>query len=133
MACSSGVGALKTGDGSIVLSDSAKAELLSEYFVSTGVLDNGVLPPVRPVVSDDTFLESIDCGEDKIRKEIKCMKANGSAGPDSYPPILLKKLAPSLVAPLSLLYSSFMSVGQVPSEWKKTRYCNSHTQRGTRI
>jgi len=104
-------------DGSIVLSDNAKAELLNEYFVSTGILDNGVLPPVKPV-ADDTFLESVNCGEDKIRKEIKWMKANGSAGPDGYPPILLKKLASSLVTPLSLLYSSFMSVGQVPNEWK---------------
>ena len=106
MTCHSGVGALKTSDGCIVLSDSAKAELLNEYFVSTGILDNGVLPPVKPLVTDDTFLESVNCGEDKIRKEIKMMKANGSAGPDGYPPILLKKLVSSLVTPLSLLYSS---------------------------
>jgi len=126
MACSSGVGALKTIDGSVVLSDSAKAELLNEYFVSTGVLDNGVLPPVKPLVSDDTFLESVDCGENRIRKEIKCMKANGSAGPDNYPPVLLKKLAPSLITPLSLLYSSFMSVGQVPNEWKRATVTPVH-------
>ena len=48
MACSSGVGAPETSDGSVVLSDSAKAELLNDYFVSTGVLDNVVVPFVQP-------------------------------------------------------------------------------------
>jgi len=119
MTCHSDIGALKTSDGSIVLSDNAKGELLNEYFVSTGILDNGVLPPAKPLVADDTFLESVNCGKDKICKEIKWMKANGSAGPDGYPPILLKKFASSLVTPLLLLYSSFMSVGQVPNEWKR--------------
>jgi len=119
MACSSGIGALKDNDGSIVMTDSAKAELLNEYFVSVGTTDNGVLPAIQPLASSDIFLENIDFGTDSIHKEIKHMKANGSSGPDGYLPILLKKLAPSLVTPLSLLYSSFLSVGQVPSEWKR--------------
>ena len=46
------------------------------------------------------------------------MKSNASAGPDGIPPILLKKIAPSLVTPLSLLFSSFLSFGQVPAAWK---------------
>ena len=46
------------------------------------------------------------------------MKSNASAGPDGFPPILLKKIAPSLITPLSLLFSSFLSVGQVPATWK---------------
>jgi len=118
MACSSGVGALKTADGSAVLSDSAKAELLNEYFVSVGTRDDGILPPVQPLVTDDVFLDSVDCSEGRIRREINHMKSNASAGPDGIPPILLKKIAPSLVTPLSLLFSSFLSVGQVPAAWK---------------
>ena len=60
MACSSGVGALKTSDGSVVHSNSAKAELLNEYFVSVGTHDNGVLPDIDSLVTDD---------EDKIHRE----------------------------------------------------------------
>lgn len=118
MACSSGVGALKTTDGSFVLSDSAKAELLNEYFVSVGTHDNGILPPVQTFVTDDVFLDSVDCSEDTIRREINHMKSNGSPGPDGIPPVLLKKIAHSLITPLSLLFSSFLSVGQVPAAWK---------------
>jgi len=84
------------------LIDSAKAELLNEYFVPVGTIDNGVLPDIQPLASTGTFLDNIDFGTDKIHKEIKQMKANGSSDPDGYPPILLKKLAPSLVTPLSL-------------------------------
>jgi len=118
MARSSGVGALKTTDGSVVLSDSAKAELLNEYFVSVGTQDNGILPPVQSSVTGDVSLDNVDCSENTIRREIKYMKSNGSAGPDGIPPILLKKIAPSLITPLSLLFSSFLSVGQVPTTWK---------------
>ena len=118
MACSSGVGALKAADGSAVLSDSAKAELLNEYFVSVGTRDDGILPLVQPLVTDDVFLDSVDCSEGRIHREINHMKSNASAGPDGIPPILLKKIAPSLVTPLSLLFSSFLSVGQVPAAWK---------------
>ena len=82
--------------------DSAKAELLNEYFVPVGTIDNGVLPDIQPLASTGTFLDNIDFGTDKIHKEIKQMKANESSGPDGYPPILIKKLAPSLVTPLSL-------------------------------
>jgi len=73
-----------------------------------------------------THFLSVDCGENRIHKEIKCTKANGSAEPDNYRPVLLKKLAPCLITPLSLLYSSFMSVGQVPNEWKGATVTPAH-------
>jgi len=76
------------------------------------------LPPVQPLVTDDVFLDSVDCTEGRVRREINHMKSNASAGPDGFPPILLKKIALSLITPLSLLFSSFLSVGQVPATWK---------------
>ena len=50
------------------------------------------------LVTDDVFLDSVDCSEDRIRREINHMKSNASAGPDGIPPILLKKIAPSLIS-----------------------------------
>jgi len=42
-----------------------------------------------------------------------------SCGPDGYPVKLLTALAPVLVGPLSQMYDSFMSIGKLPSAWKK--------------
>jgi len=54
------------------------------------------------------------------------MKSNKSAGPDGLPPVLLRKIAPSLITPLSLLFSSFISVGQVPTAWKSVIVTSVH-------
>jgi len=99
-----------------VHSDSPKAAMLNEYFVSVGTHDNGVLPD--SLVTDDVSLGNIDCSEDKIYREINRTKINGSASPYGIPPILLKKIAPSIIRLLSLLCNSFMSVGQVTAAWK---------------
>jgi hypothetical protein len=64
-------------------------------------------------------IEGITFGASEILRELKTIKQKGSVGPDGYPPLLLKKLSDSLVLPLSLLYRSFMSVGQVPSACMK--------------
>ena len=51
-------------------------------------------------------------------KAIRKLKPNLSAGPDGYPPILVRKLANVFAGPLALVYNSFMSVGQVPDVWR---------------
>jgi len=78
---------------------------------------------VDPLVTDNISLDSIDCSEDKIRREINHVKINGSAGPDTIPHVSLMKIAPSKITPLFLLYiylvfNAFISVGQVPAAWK---------------
>ena len=45
------------------------------------------------------------------------LKTGGSSGPDGFPPQLFKKLSGSLAKPLSLIYSSFVSVGCMPRAW----------------
>ena len=46
------------------------------------------------------------------------MKPNLSAGPDGYPPVLIRKLVNAIADPLALTYSSFVSVEQVPNVWR---------------
>ena len=55
------------------------------------------------------------------------LKPNLSSGPDSFPPLLVKKLSASLAEPLSLIFTSFMSVGKIPRAWRRatvTPICN---------
>jgi len=47
------------------------------------------------------------------------IKPKSSPGPDGFPPHLVKKISRSLAYPLSAIYTSFMSVGKVPLEWKR--------------
>jgi Reverse transcriptase (RNA-dependent DNA polymerase) len=55
--------------------------------------------------------------EDQVLRVLKKPKPSRSSGPDGFPSLLFKKLSSALAEPLSLLYSSFMSVGQMPSSW----------------
>jgi hypothetical protein len=75
---------------------------------------------VTATVSPGVSIESITFEASEILRELKALDPKGSAGPDGYTPVLFFfKLSESLVLPLSLLYSSFMSVGQVPTDWKR--------------
>jgi ribonucleases P/MRP protein subunit RPP40 len=47
------------------------------------------------------------------------LKSNLSSGPDGIPPILVKQLSTALAGPLSLIYTSFMSVGAIPDAWRR--------------
>ena len=52
-----------------------------------------------------------------ITRVIKKLESNLSRGPDGFPPVMLKKLVRQLAIPL-LQLSSFMSVGQIPADWR---------------
>jgi hypothetical protein len=118
LSCSSGVGALLNKENILVTDDNAKANVLNEFFASVCTADNGSTPSVRHVVPPDVKLDSVNFTCDAILKAMMKMKSNTSSGPDGFPPVILKKLGSSLALPLSLIFTSFMSVGQVPSDWK---------------
>jgi hypothetical protein len=113
-----GVGALRGADGNIVTDDGGRANLLNDYFSSVCDDDDGNLPPIDRVVPDDKSLDIVSFTPSKILTVIKRMKPSKSPGPDGHPPPLFKELAPGLAEPLSLIFTSFMSTGSVPSEWR---------------
>ena len=118
MACRSGIGVLKNPDGSLVTNDTDKAEVLNNYFASVCTTDDGCLPNFDRVVPEDTLLSEVTFTPTLVKRAIKKMKNNTSSGPDGLPPALFKKLINVLASPLSLLYSSLMSVGKVPDAWR---------------
>ena len=50
LSCRTGVGALRSDDGTVITTDTSKAELLNDYFSSTCTRDNGVLPAFDPTM-----------------------------------------------------------------------------------
>lgn len=83
--------------------------------------DDGQNPHFIPIIAaDDKGINSIAFDEARLlaatrRIKTKCQM---SSGPDGYPIILLKNTITSLAGPLAQMFTSFMSVGKIPSSWK---------------
>ena len=61
-------------------------------------------------------INSVTFSASRVQKAIKKLKSNTASGPDDLPPILFKCLSSCLAEPLSLIFTSFLSVGEVPSD-----------------
>jgi Reverse transcriptase (RNA-dependent DNA polymerase) len=115
-----GIGVLKDANGMLVTNDAERAELLNNYFCSVCTKDDGVIPDFkRNKVAEDSFIDHITFNTARIERAISKLKLNLAGGIDGFPPLLIKKLSPTLLEPLSLLYSSFLSVGKIPHEWRR--------------
>ena len=113
-----GVGALHDQDGNIVTGDIERANLLNNFFASICVDDDGSKPTIERIMPENASIDTIDFTPIKIASAMKKMQAKKSPGPDGFPPCLYKRLIPGLAEPLSLIFTSFMSTGSMPSEWR---------------
>ena len=72
----------------IVIDDSDKANLLNNYFVSIGTIDNDSLPPTGYRATSTHKLQLISFTEANVTAAIRKLKNNLSSGPDGLPPKL---------------------------------------------
>ena len=118
LTCKTGIGALYDTDGNLVTDDEQKANLLNNFFASVCTVDDGNHVAVDREVPEEVVLDDVDFSAEAILKAIRKIKAKTTAGPDGYPPLLVKELGHCLVYPLSAMFRSFMSVGRLPAVWK---------------
>ena len=104
------LGVLHNENGTVFTDDNDKASCLNDYFCSAGTCDNGQLPDFARVAPLGANLSYIIFTTDNIAKVLRCLKPNSSCGSDGFPPILLKKLAPQLSYPLSVLFNNSNAV-----------------------
>ena len=116
--CSSGIGSLSGRNGEPVVDNTVKANLLNEYFSSMCTEDNGIQPPFERQVPADVSIDRIVFDSQNVYKVMRQLKSKTSFGPDGIPSVVLKKLSSSLASPLAMIFEAFMSVGQVPDEWR---------------
>ena len=114
----SGIGVLLDSNGDPVSTDDKKAELLNLYFGSTATSDNGILPHLPLKVDSQTNLCDVNFNPSILIKICKSIKSNFTSDPEGYPPYLLKSLISVLASPLSTLFTSFFSIGKIPTAWK---------------
>ena len=108
---------LQDSAGSHIFTDYDKAELFNSFFNSVNVDDDGKLPefPQRT----QSRLDIVHFTSAKIYRVVRKLKAKLTGDPEGYSPYLVKQLVSTLADPLAELFSSFMSVGQIPTSWKK--------------
>ena len=104
--------------GSPVINDSDKANLLNDYFSSVNITDDGKLPPLLCKAGSGS-LDSVKFTPDMLTRLCKKVKPKLTCDPDNYSPYLLKKVIHSLLLPLSHIFNSLMSIGKIPSAWRK--------------
>ena len=119
------IGPLKREDGSLAVNDVEKANLINDFFANIGTRlgrANRNFPHQSdrigcsvPSVTDITICE------DSVRRKLKAIKPNKSAGPDDIAPKLLKLAEPAIVSPLTGLFSFCAHLGETFTDWKKAR------------
>jgi len=96
----------------IILTDNSdKAALLNKYFGSVCTGDDGKLPKVDYSSPNGSVIDSVTFNTNTVQKAIKKLKSNTTSGPDHLPQKMFKNISGCLAEPLSLMFTSFMSVG----------------------
>jgi len=105
--------------GKLVTGDKQRVDMLNTYFSSVCKNDNGDLPNIEKRVDNNVRLEFVHFDQAAVMKAMKKLKPNEASGPDGLPPQLFKRVGCCLAEPLSVMFSSFFSVHQVPNVWSK--------------
>jgi hypothetical protein len=99
---------------------SDRVNIKQNDFCAVCTVDNGVTPAFDNRMNDGATLDYIEFNRGTVMRAIKRLKNNTASGPDGMAPIMDKNLAQSLAEPLALIFESFMPVGRIPDEWRRT-------------
>lgn len=120
MSSRSAVGALMMPGGDVAQNDADKANVLNDHFGAVCTHDDGSDPKLASPSTPGQGINSVQFDSSKLLSAVRRIKTKSSTscGPDGYPVILLRSTAGVLAQPLSDIFTSFMSVGKLPSVWK---------------
>ena len=80
--------------------------------------DSHSLPPFR--VSDTvTPIDTVDISLEVVYQKLSSVNISKSAGPDGWPPMVLKETADSISLPLYILFTKSINAGALPVAWKQ--------------
>jgi len=113
------IGILAPSSGKSATTDAEKADVLNSFFSSVNIADNSQLPGFGARVPKRVTKDNVIFTPNVLQKICKKIKPKLTADPSGYPPFLLKQIVPAISGQLCELFQSFISVGQVPMEWKK--------------
>jgi len=112
LSCKDSVDAIKDKHDITLTDYSDKTELVNKYLGSVCTVDDGKLPKVDYSLPHGSVIDLVTFNTNTVQKAIKRLKSNTASGPDDRPPIMFKHLSGCLAEPLSLMFTSLMSVGE---------------------
>lgn len=113
---SSGIGSHRQKRFS-VLNNHEKATLLNKYFASVCCVDDNQIPQFNRRVAQHVKIDGVHFTPEAVFKTMSKLKPKKSSGPDGIPTVALKNLRSPLCGPLSMIFNSLMSTGNIPTEW----------------
>lgn len=114
----SAISALRSPTDVLTTDDTAKAEMFCSFFSSVFTKDNGLLP-IFPVRSQDLpTLSNVSFTPSSVENALHSLSSTLSAGPDGFPALFLKNLAPVLGPPLAIIFEVSFRLGELPDQWR---------------
>ncbi|GMT09751.1 hypothetical protein PFISCL1PPCAC_1048, partial [Pristionchus fissidentatus] len=114
---SKGVEGLKKSDGTLVMDDHGKANLLAETFASVFTNDNGQVPVSNPLPNTGNFLEP-SFMRHEICALIERWKKSGCRTPENINLAYIKEIAVPISEPLEIIFRQSYETPTVPSLWR---------------
>jgi len=99
-------------------SDSAKANLFNQYFISVFTKeDTSVLPKLNfPTIAGFTF-DNLSVSPSDVYAELSALDSSKACGPDGICPRLPKEGAAELAVPLTAIFNKSLADGALPLDW----------------
>ncbi|GMR31137.1 hypothetical protein PMAYCL1PPCAC_01332, partial [Pristionchus mayeri] len=114
---SKGVEGLKTADGTLVMDDLGKANLLAETFVSVFTIDDGKLPNTGALPQLGTY-EEPQFLRHEICSLIEKWKRSSCKTPENIDLTFIKRIAVPISEALEIIFRNSYQSGMVPSHWR---------------
>lgn len=111
-----GIPSLIDSHGNLVYSDSDKAELLSDYFSTVFVAENGHLPTLD--ANKNSKLNTFSLLPYEVESALKKLNTSFSIPSDGIPQEVFRKLHKELSLPLAHIFNLSLFSGTVPTIWK---------------
>jgi hypothetical protein len=97
--------------------DTEKAEVLSDFFVSVFTNeDTENMPAIES--QTDKVLECIKISEEMVKIKLDKLNTCKSPGPDQLHPRILKELSDILAKPINIIFNTTIKTGKIPDQWK---------------
>jgi len=126
---------LQQQDGANTSTPKQTCDTFNNYFSSVFTsenIDNIEQPPLVFQGTEGDKLKSVSITAEKVRTALSKMRIDKAPGVDDMAPRLLVKIADCLVEPLCNIYTSSISDGVVPLDWRRANVCPVH-KKGSRV